>query len=72
VYLYWSCHLDKDSDRCGCGIPIEQKAGGAGLPDLSWFKIPKREKYITNDSKVYQTAIKYIKLQYNISNNNKK
>jgi hypothetical protein len=40
---------------------------GPGLPDFSWYNIPKREKYtkgpknIPNGHKIYQTAIKHNK-----------
>jgi hypothetical protein len=32
----------------------------AGLPDFSWYNLPKREK-ITNEHKTYQMATKYTK-----------
>jgi hypothetical protein len=41
--------------------------GTAGLPDCSWYNIPKREKYtklhqsIPNGHKIYQMAVKYTK-----------
>jgi hypothetical protein len=41
-----------------------QRASGvclAGLPDFSWYNIPKREK-------MYQTATKYTKWPQNIQN----
>jgi hypothetical protein len=39
----------------------------AGLPDFSWYKMPKREKYtklpqtIPNGYEIYQMAMKYTK-----------
>jgi hypothetical protein len=42
----------------------------AGLPDFSWFKIPKRGK-IPNDHKLYQMAIKYFQWQKNRPNGQK-
>jgi hypothetical protein len=35
----------------------------AGLPDFSWYNIPKRGKYIPTYHKVYQIATKYTKWQ---------
>jgi hypothetical protein len=32
---------------------------GAGLPDFSWYNIPKRGK-VPNDHKIYQNSLKYI------------
>jgi hypothetical protein len=42
------------------GIKTYQKASvpTAGLPDFSWYNIPKRKKSIPNDLKMYQKAIK--------------
>jgi hypothetical protein len=37
----------------------------AGLPDFSWYNIPKREKIIPNNQKISQMATKYPKLQQN-------
>jgi hypothetical protein len=31
----------------------------AGLPDFSWYDIPKRGKNIPNNYKIYPTAAKY-------------
>jgi hypothetical protein len=31
---------------------------GAGLPDFSWYKIPKRGEIYKNDHKMYQMGIK--------------
>jgi hypothetical protein len=42
----------------------------AGLPDFSWYNIPKREK-IPNSHKIYQSATKYTKVQQNIPKCNK-
>jgi hypothetical protein len=33
---------------------------GSGLPDFSWYSIPKRGKIYQNDHKFYQLAKKYI------------
>jgi hypothetical protein len=35
-------------------FPCLSLAKGAGLPDFSWHKIPKRGKYIPNYHKIYQ------------------
>jgi hypothetical protein len=32
-----------------------------GLPDFSWYKIPKTGKNIPNGHKIYQMAIKFTK-----------
>jgi hypothetical protein len=36
---------------------IVQAEAAAGLPDFSWYNIPNREKYILNDSKIYQMTV---------------
>jgi hypothetical protein len=46
-------------------LPLKKGVTSAGLPDFSWYNIPKREKYtkwlqnIPNGYKIYQMAIKY-------------
>jgi hypothetical protein len=47
-----------------CGTP-------AGLPDFSWSKHTKMGKNITNDHKLYQTAINFTKWPQNIPNGHK-
>jgi hypothetical protein len=40
----------------------------SGLPDFSLFMIPKPEKNVPNEHKMYQMVIKYPKCLYNIPN----
>jgi hypothetical protein len=50
-----------------------------GLPDFSWYNVPKREKYVyqngknmyTKTGKLDQKAIKYTKRPQNIPNGHK-
>jgi hypothetical protein len=43
----------------------------SGLPDFSWYNIPKPEKICRYIYKMYQMATKYTKCQQNIPNGNK-
>jgi hypothetical protein len=43
----------------------------AGLPDFSWYNIPKTGKKLPNDHKMYQIAIRCTKLLSNIPNGQK-
>jgi hypothetical protein len=45
-------------------------SGWTGLPDFSWCKIPKREKY-SKTLKIYQITTKYTKWPYSILNDSK-
>jgi hypothetical protein len=38
----------------------EDAGSTAGLPDCSWYMIPKPEKNVPNEYKMYQMAIKYL------------
>jgi hypothetical protein len=40
----------------------------AGLPDFSWYMIPRPEKNVPNEHKMYQMVIQYTKCQPNIPN----
>jgi hypothetical protein len=60
----------KDSskiDSKGMSVPRKHQTPRAGLPDLSWYNIPKREKCtklpqnIPNDHKINKMVIKYSK-----------
>jgi hypothetical protein len=42
-----------------------------GLPDCSWYKIPKQGKSIPNDNKLYQMTIKYFQWSQNRPNEHK-
>jgi hypothetical protein len=51
--------------KSACSLGFE-----TGLPDLSWYNIPKLKK-IPNNHEIYQITVKYTKWPQNIPNSHK-
>jgi hypothetical protein len=58
------------SPMCCCDV-LTLHYSLPGLPDLSWYNIPKRKKYIPNIYKIYQMATKCTKWPQNVPNGHK-